>query len=198
MMDPNIIINRVARLARLDTSVFDEVRDDPAELTPSMIVALVSCLLAGLGSFLYWQIVPSGTPDNAFLNAFLLGSVFMAVIFAVMVLVVYVVMAQMYRVEMDLYALFRTSGYAALPLALGVLAFIPVLYPVFAIVPLALVFVMSIYAVQAVTNADSTQVVMANLIGFTVMVLVLGIIATSSDFPDAPIGAGIFAWIPKI
>ncbi len=191
-MDPNIIINRVARLARLDTSVFDEVRDDPAELTPSMIVALVSCLLAGLGSFLYWQIVPSGTPDNAFLNAFLLGSVFMAVIFAVMVLVVYVVMAQMYRVEMDLYALFRTSGYAALPLALSVFMFVPMIYPMFALAPLGLMLVFLIYAVQSASNADSSQVVMSSFIGFSVFCLVLGLLAIATSFPDAPAGAGIF------
>jgi hypothetical protein len=82
-------------------------------------------------------------------------------------------------------------GYAAAPLALSLLMFIPVLYPVFAIVPLALVFVLSIYAVQAVTNADSQQVVMANLAGFSVMVLVLSIVAFSSD--TSRIGAGLFA-----
>ena len=76
--------------------------------------------------------------------------------------------------------------------------FIPVLYQVFAIVPFALLFVMSIYAVQAVTNADSTQVVIANTAGFAVMVLVLGIIATTGDFPDAPIATGVFAWVPEL
>jgi hypothetical protein len=89
-------------------------------------------------------------------------------------------------------------GYAAIPFALSLLMFIPVLHPVFAIVPLVLVFVMAIYAVQSVTSADSTQVVIANTVGLTVMVLVLGIVATSNDFPDAPIGAGIFNWIPSV
>ena len=70
-------------------------------------------------------------------------------------------------------------GYAAVPLALSVFMFIPILWPVFAIVPLALVFVMSIYATQSVTNADSTQVVIANLAGMVVMVLILSIIAFS-------------------
>ena len=87
-------------------------------------------------------------------------------------------------------------GYAEVPLALSVLMFIPVLYPVFAIVPLALLFVMSIYAVQAVTNADSTQVVIANTAGFSVMVLVLSIVAFSSD--TTVMGAGLFSILQRI
>ncbi|MGB4862493.1 MAG: YIP1 family protein [Tepidiformaceae bacterium] len=197
-MDPNLILNKIVRLAKLDTTVFDEVRDDVNELIPALIVAGVSALLMGLGTFLWWQFNFDSTPDGLFFRGFIMGSIFLAALYFVWILIAYVLLVQVYKASADLQALIRTMGYAALPLALGVLAFIPVLYPVFAIVPLALVFVMSIYAVQAVTNADSTQVVMANLIGFTVMVLVLGIIATSSDFPDAPIGAGIFAWIPKI
>jgi hypothetical protein len=54
---------------------------------------------------------------------------------------------------------------------------------------------MMIYAVQSATGADSQQVVISVLIGFTVMVLVLGFIATSSDNIKAPIGAGEFGTI---
>lgn len=190
-MDPNIILNRVMRLARLDTSVFDEVRDDPAELVPSLVVAFVSCLLAGLGSFLWWQIVPSYTPDSALINTLLLGSVFMAVIFAVMVLVIYVVMTQL-GVQLDLYSLFRTCGYAALPLSLSVLMFVPIIYPVFALAPLGLMLVFLIYAVQSASNADSNQVVMASFIGFAVFCLVAGLLAIVTSVPDAPAGAGVF------
>jgi hypothetical protein len=83
-------------------------------------------------------------------------------------------------------------GYAAFPLAICVLMFIPLIFPLFAIVPLALLFVMMIYAVQSATGADSGQVVVAVTIGFSVMVLVLGIIAVSPNLPDAPMGAGLF------
>ncbi len=195
-MDPNVILNRVMRLARLDTSVFDEVRDDARELIPALIVAGISCLLAGLGAFLYWNLVPSESYrefiESKLLNTLILGSIFMAAMYAVAVLVIYVVMAQMYKVAVDLQALLRTCGYAAVPLSLSLLVFIPVLWPVFALVPLALLFVMMIYAVQSATGADSTQVVMSTTIGFTVMVLILGFITLSSGSSDAPIGAGVF------
>lgn len=197
-MDPNLVINRIIRLARLDTSVFDEVRDDVNELIPALVTIAVSALLAGLGAFLFVQVNFDSKPDGLFVRTFLMGGIFLALLYGVWVLISYVVLVQLYKASADLQALLRTMGYASIPLAISVLMFIPVLYPVFAIVPIGLLFVMSIYATQAVTNADSTQVVIANLIGFTVMVLILGIIATSGSYADAPIGAGIFEWIPDI
>ena len=161
-MDPNLILNKILRLARLDTTVFDEVRDDANELIPAMIVAGVSALLAGLGATLFYEFNFDYGPEKPWLNTFILGGVFMAALYLVWVLIAYVIIVQVYKASADLQSLLRTMGYAAVPLALSVLMFIPVLYPVFAIVPLALLFVMSIYAVQAVTNADSTQVVIAN------------------------------------
>ncbi|MES4792266.1 MAG: hypothetical protein C4321_04130 [Chloroflexota bacterium] len=195
-MDPNVMVNHVLRLVRLDTSVFDEVRDDVNELIPALIIAGISALLAGLGATLFWEFNFDFGPKNPWLNLFILGGVFMAALYAVWVLVVYVVLAQVYKASADVQALFRTMGYAGWPLALSVLMFIPVLYPVFAIGSVVLLFVMSIYAAQAVTNADSTQVVMANLAGLAVWVLVLSIIAFSSD--TTIIGAGIFAILQRI
>jgi hypothetical protein len=195
-MDPNLILNKIVRLARLDTTVFDDVRDDVNELIPAMIVAAVSSLLAGLGATLFWEFNFDFSPDKVWLNTFILGGVFMAALYLVWVLIAYVIIVQVYRASADLQSLLRTMGYAAAPLALCLFMFIPVLYPVFAIVPLALLFVLSIYAVQAVTNADSTQVVIANTAGFSVMVLVLSIVAFSSD--KTVMGAGLFSILWEI
>lgn len=197
-MDPNVILNRIMRLAKLDTTVFDEVRDDAAELVPALIVAGVSAMLAGLGAWLFFlfNFDDSYRPDNTFLNSFILGGLFMAAMYAVWVLIAYVIIVQVYKATADLQSLFRTMGYAGAAMALSVLMFIPILYPVFAIVPLALLFVLSIYAVQSASNAESTQVVMANLAGSAVFVLILSIVAFSSD--TKRIGAGLFAILIKI
>ncbi len=194
-MDPNVVMNRLVRLAKLDTTVFDEVRDDATELIPAIVIAVVSSVLAGLGAFMFWKTVAAGTPDSAFVNQVVLGSIFMAVMYAVAALVIYVVMAQLYKVQVDLQALIRTMGYAAFPLALSLLMFIPILWPVFAIVPLALLLVTTIYAVQSATGAESNQVVIASLIGFAVFVLVLGLISSTTDYLKAPMGAGLFGII---
>jgi len=192
-MDPNIILNRVMRLARLDTSVFDEVRDDAQELVPALVVLGVSALLAGLGAALYFSVVVEYDYESVWLNTLILGSVFFAVMYVVGALVIYVVLAQMFKVSADLQSLLRTLGYASIPFALSLLMLLPIIWPVFALVPLALLFVMMIYAVQAATSADSNQVVMATAAGFVVMVFVLGVIALQVGFGEAPIGAGVFA-----
>ena len=94
-MDPNVVINRLVRLAKLDTTVFDEVRDDANELIPAIVITVVSALLAGLGALLFWSVVASGTPDRVFVNQVIFGTIFMAVMYGVAALVVYVVMVQM-------------------------------------------------------------------------------------------------------
>jgi hypothetical protein len=132
------------------------------------------------------------SPDGNFINNAILGSVFLAALYAVAGLVIYVVLAQMYHVQVELNALIRTLGYAAAPMAISLLMFIPVIWPVFSLVPLALLFVMMIYAVQSVSGAESKQVVMATTIGFAVMVLILGFLALASSDSDVPMGAGQF------
>jgi hypothetical protein len=196
-MDPNVILNRLVRLAKLDTTVFDEVRDDAAELIPALIVAGVSCFLAGLGAMLFYSVNDFGSyPEDKFLNMFILGSAFMAAMYAVWVLIVYVVLVQAYKATADLQSLFRTMGYASAPLALSVLMFIPFVYPVLAIVPIALLLVLTIYAVQSASNAESTQVVIANLAGLAVFVLILSAISLSSD--TSRLGAGLFAILQDV
>lgn len=186
-----VMVDRLVRLVFLDTGVFEELRDDERELGSALIVAGGACLLAGLGAWLYWEGV-SVTPPNAFINSFVLGSVFLAAVYGVTALIIYVLMVQFFGVQVDLLAIVRTMGYAAAPLALSLGMFLPVLYPVFALMPLALLLVAMIYAVQAATGAEPVQVVVSCLIGFGFMVLVLGVVAISSSGPDVPIGAGQF------
>ena len=185
------ILNRLQRLTLLDTAVFEEVRDDERELGPALVIAGSACLLAGFGAWLHWE-VSGAAAGNAFVNAFLLGSLFLAAMYGAATLLIYVLMVQFFRVQVDLSAIVRTMGYAAAPLGLSVGMVLPTLYPLFALMPLALLLVAMIYAVQAATGARPVQVVVACLASFGLMVLVLGVVAISSSGPDAPIGAGQF------
>ena len=199
-MDINAVMDKVMRLARLDTSVFDDVRDDQQELVPALVVAAVSFLLAGIGTWLFFFVVADSVYrdnyDGNFINNVILGSIFAIVLYGVAALAVYVVMAQMYRVTVDLQSLIRTMGYAAAPMSLSLLMFIPIIWPLFAIAPLALLLVTMNSAVRSASNAEESHVMMASIIGFAVMVVVLGLISLSSSAGDFPMGAGLFGVLP--
>jgi hypothetical protein len=193
-MDINAVFERIMRLARLDTTVFDEVRDDERELVPAVVVAAVSFLLAGFGAWLWWEVIPDipSAPDGQFVNNVILGTIFAIVLYGVAILIAYVVLAQAYRVQADLQAMVRTMGYAAIPMALCLLMVVPFVWPVFALVPLGLLLVMMIYAVQAASGAEGAQATIASTVGFAVMVLILSAIALSGDLSNVPMGVGQF------
>ncbi len=183
-MDPNAVLNRVMRLARLDTTVFDEVRDDEKELVPAIVVMAVSALIAGIGAWL-WLLFDK--PDGAkvdfgkvLVNILIMGTVFTVVLWAVWAAVTYVVLVQFYKEQADLQMLLRTMGYAAFPLSLSLLALIPALGFGFAVAALVIWFVMSTYAVQSTTQASSDKVVMSNAVGFLVFAVVMALIARST------------------
>ena len=48
-LDLAILADRLQRLFRLDTSVFDEVRQEPAATIPSIVVLTLATCLSGIG-----------------------------------------------------------------------------------------------------------------------------------------------------
>ena len=67
-MDTNALIQRLRRLAMLDTSVFDEVKGDAASTIPAVLVAVVSTL-----NYVLWiprQIYAWSTRHFSSLNSF--------------------------------------------------------------------------------------------------------------------------------
>ena len=193
-MDPNVMINRIVRLAKLDTTVFDEVRDDEKELIPAIIVAVVSTLLSAIGAWFYLMFkAPNGVDvdfGNVVLKEILLGSIFSLVLWGVWVGIVYVVLVQFFKEQADIQSLLRTMGYAAFPLSLSLLMFITPLSLGICVTAMVLWFVMSTYAIQATTSASSDHVVMANAAGFLIFAVVLSFLADQSGM--AP-GIWIFA-----
>ena len=71
-----ILIDRLQRLVRLDTSVFDEVRQDVAATTPAVLVIVISTFLSGIGGWLWWLVKDFGDSGDVFIESVVLGSVF--------------------------------------------------------------------------------------------------------------------------
>jgi hypothetical protein len=187
-LDLAILADRLQRLIRLDVSVFDEVRQDPAATAPAVLVVLVSTLLAGVGGWLWWIVKDFGDSGDVFVESVLLGTVFSVALWIVWLLVAWVMLTQLFHEEADWQQMLRTMGMAAAPLAISVAMFIPGIDFGIALASIALFFGVTTIAIQAVTTANAARVLVANLVGFGVWAMVLGLLVNGDSF----LAPGIF------
>lgn len=178
--DPNALMERVRRLAMLDTSVFSEVRTDTSATVPAIVVAGGSTLLAGFGGWLWWLLndIPDGT--KIFWQSLILGSIISFLLWGVWLAITYVMLTQVFRGRADVNELVRVMGFGMLPLALSLLVFIPGLDFGIGIASLALLFGLTMIALQSATDAPAGHVLAANGAGFAVWAIVLGLLVTDS------------------
>ena len=187
-LDFGILADRLQRLARLDTRVFDEVRQDPAATNPAMCVVAGSTALAGIGGWLWWIVQDFGDGGKVLVQSVILGSVFSVALWIVWLLVAWVILTQLFREDADWQQMLRTMGMAAAPLAISVAMFIPGIDVGVALASVALFFGLTTIAIQAVTPANPARVLVANLAGFAVWAIVLGLLVTSENY----LAPGIF------
>ena len=187
-MDLGILGDRLRRLLRLDTSVFDEVRQDPAATTPAVFVVVASTLLSGVGGWMWWLIKDYGDNGKVLVQSVFFGSIFSVALWIVWLLVAWVILTQLFREEADWQQMLRTMGMAAAPLALSVGMFIPGIDLGVALASVALFFGLTTIAIQSVTPADPARVLVANLAGFAVWAIVLGLLVNKDSF----LAPGIF------
>ncbi len=181
-LDFGVLADRLQRLLRLDTSVFEEVRHDPAATVPAILVVVVSTLLAGIGGWVWWIVQDYGDTGKVFVQSVILGTIFSVALWIVWLLVAWVVLTQIFREEADWQQMLRTMGMASVPLSLSVALFIPGINFGVGLASVALFFGLTTIAIQSVTPASAARVLVANLAGFAVWAIVLGLLVTSSSY----------------
>jgi hypothetical protein len=187
-IDFAILIDRLQRLVRLDTSVFEEVRLDPAATIPAILVLVSSTLLAGFGGWLWWWLKDFGDTGDVFIQSVFFGTIFSVALWIVWMLVTWVILSQLFRADADWQELLRTMGMASAPLALSFLIFIPGVDFGVGLASIALFFGLTTIAVQSVTPANPARVLVANLAGFAVWAVVLGLLSSRDNY----LAPGIF------
>jgi hypothetical protein len=125
-----------------------------------------------------------------FLKSFLFGSILAIVLWGVWLLITYVMLTQVFRYRADLNELVRVMGFAAAPLALMALMFVPIVDVGIAFTSMVLLFGTTLIAVQSVTDAPAGRALVANGAGFLVWAVVLSLFV-SDDNVYAP---GIFVF----
>jgi len=187
-MDFEVILNRLVRLARLDTTVFDEVRMDPTATASSVVVAATATFAAGLGGWLWWLQKTEFDNGRVFVQSVVLGSVFAVGLWLVWLFVAYVLLTQVFRERADLQQLIRTMGMAAAPLGLSLLLLIPGINYGIGLTSIALFFGLTNIAIQSVTTAEPAKVLTVNAAGFAVWAIVLTLLVDSRTY----LAPGIF------
>ncbi len=200
-MDVNSLMQKLRRLAMLDTTVFDEVKGDTNSTIPAIVVVAVAALLSGLGGWLfvisqssqsYYRYYTSS--GDFFVRSAIVGSILCVVVWAIGWLgVTYVMLTQVFRARADVNELIRVMGFAAAPLALTVGMVIPGLDYGVGLAALGLMFGSTLLAVQSATDAPPAKALIATAAGFAVWVIVVQLFAGSTN-TYAP---GVFIFAPR-
>jgi len=186
------ILARIRRALLLDVSVFEEARDDGPFTPFAILIAGGTALLAGFGAFL-WSWISLGDTDSFFLEATVLGTIFLLLLWLVGMIVTYFVLSQMYRETVTLDGVLRVMCLGHVPFALSALIFFWGFGFGFALISVALTFFYVNYAVRAAYPAiDPMRVMLACAAGMAVWAMVLPLL-TSPDNQFAP-GPFVYEW----
>ena len=187
----------LARLLRLDLSVFEDIRSDPSATPTAVIVVASASVMAGIGSWL-WAVQWRGVDaTDVFIKSLVIGSILQTAAWFIWVYLVFQVLARAYGARTDFLELVRTMGFAFASVGLGILIAITAFAVPFGVVSIAGAVVLSYFAIQSVTTAEPQQVLVANLTGFIVFAVVMGILANIAQVTTIG-GAKIGALAPGL
>lgn len=181
------------RLARLDLTVFDDVKDDVSATVPTLTVAVVASFLSGLGSWLWWTFEDFPDAGEVMVKSFLVGSILQVGVWFLWVYVAAMILSRGLGVTADLNRLLRTMALAFAPMSIAVLMLISFLTVPFGVIAVAGTVALTYVAIQAATDAEPQQVMLANIVGFVIFAVVLGILANVSDvYNTGGLAPGLF------
>jgi uncharacterized membrane protein len=185
--------NWLMRLARLDLTVFDDVKDNAAATAPAIAVVVVASFLAGLGTWL-WGVVED-VPDKGelLLKATILGSIVQIFLWLLWVYIAAMILSRVFGTGADPYRMIRTMGLAFAPMAISLLVLLSVLSVPFAVIAIGATFLLTNAAIASATDAPADRVALANLIGFAAFAIVLGIFSNVAEWGErGGLAPGIF------
>ena len=171
----------LGRLIRLDLTVFDEVRSDPAATPGAIVVVFLASVLAGIGSWL-WAVQTDGvSADEVFVKSLVIGSILQTLVWFIWVYLVFQVLARAYGARTDFYELIRSMGFAFAPVAMSVLVAITAFAVPFGVAALSGAALFSHFAIQSSSSAEPRQVLIANFVGFLSFAVVMGVLANIAE-----------------
>src|SRR3990170_1167302 len=151
----------LGRLARLDLTVFEEVRSNPSATPGAIVVVFLASVMAGIGTWLWAAQWRGGGATEVFVKSLVIGSIIQTIVWFIWVYVVFQVLARAYGARTDFFELIRTMGFAFAPVGMSILIAITSFAVPFGVVALAGAALLSHFAIQSSSSAEPRQVLIA-------------------------------------
>jgi hypothetical protein len=171
----------LGRLARLDLTVFEEVRSSPSATPGAIVVVFLASVLAGIGSFA-WAVQTEAVDDSeVFVKSLVIGSILQTLVWFIWVYLVFQVLARAYGARTDFFELIRSMGFAFAPVGMSVLVAITAFAVPFGVAALAGATLFTHFAIQSSSSAEPRQILIANFVGFLCFAVVMGVLANIAE-----------------
>ncbi|MEO8458545.1 MAG: hypothetical protein ABI559_12130 [Chloroflexota bacterium] len=171
------LVSWIVRLAKLDFSVFDDVRNEQTATASAILIVLGAGIIGGLGSWgwaLQYSKYDGLDPAPVFLKTVIAGSVIQLVIWFAWVYIAYLVAARGFGATVGFQQLVRTMGVAFAPVALSIgVAIAPLAVP-FGVFSLAITFLFTNIAIEQASDLNTRESMLANLAGFAIFLIFMG------------------------
>lgn len=173
-MDTGSLITNMIRAAKLDVAFFNEVEHDESKnqeaLTVVIIVGIISALGAGLG-----QLFSNGV--TAALMGFIFGLLLIIAGYYIFAYLSHFIGTKLFGGTADVGEVLRTFGYAYSPQVLGILAVIPCLGTLAALIGSIWSLVAGVVALREAMDFDTGKAVLTAVIAWIIMIVIFGILA---------------------
>jgi hypothetical protein len=189
-MDFAAMINRVVRAAMLDVDLYEEVEADTSLTQEALMVVILVSIASGVGGFLAGVI---GGDIGAAVLGLILGVVMGVLGYYIWAYVTYFVGTNLFDGTADVGEMLRTLGYASGPRVLGVLAFIPCLGPLAALVGALWALVAGVVAVRQALDFDTGKAILTVIIGWVIVFIITIVVSVVLGAGAAGLGAGLGA-----
>jgi len=182
-----VLAGWLARVARFDFTVFDEVKEERTATASAVLVVLVSSLFAGLGT-LFWSMqhdFPGLDTADVIVKAVIGGTIVQTGVFLAWVYLTHLLLVRAFGAEVLFQELLRVMGLAFAPVALSIFVAIAPLAVPFGVLSLSTAFLFSHIAVERISGVTTREASIANLGGFAAFLVFMGAFANVAE-------AGVF------
>ena len=170
----------LGRIARLDYTVFDELRSDRSATPIAIFIVLVAGVIAGLGTF-GWALQHDDfggvNVTEVLLKAAVIGSIVQTGVWFAWVYITYMLAALVFGSVVNFSELMRVMGFAFAPVALGLLIAIAPLAVPFGLLAFGITLMLTTAAVERAAEIEPRQAMLSTLGGFAVFLMFMGAFA---------------------